>query len=157
MSFKVRKISREEFIQSLKLAERVFMEFEADEYPEEGVKSFIDFLYCDETEQRFICENLIIWGAFDGNTQIGTFAIRDKSHISLVFVDKNYHRKGVATLMWKEALAYISANKTINEITVNSSPYGLPFYKNIGFFEVSTEQISDGIRYIPMKYIIERQ
>ncbi|MBR2916832.1 MAG: GNAT family N-acetyltransferase, partial [Clostridia bacterium] len=92
-----------------------------------------------------------------GNKQIATFAIRDESHLSLAFVDKYYHRKGVATLLWNEALSYISQNRKIEEVTVNSSPYGLPFYKKIGFKEVAEEHLSDGIRYIPMKYIIERQ
>ncbi len=155
--FIIKRIGQENFIPSLKLAENVFMEFEAKDYPPEGTESFKGFLYCEETEKRFLCGNMIIWGAFDRNKQIAIFAIRDESHLSLVFVDKDYHRKGVATALWNEALAYISQNENIREITVNSSPYGLPFYKQIGFKEVDEEQLSDGIRYIPMKYIIERQ
>lgn len=155
--FTIRRIDHNGFLPSLKLAEDVFMEFEAKDYPEEGTESFKAFLYSEETEKRFLCKNFIIWGAFDGSRQIATFAIRDESHISLAFVDKDYHRKGVATALWKEALSYISQNEKINEITVNSSPYGLPFYKKIGFKEVAEEQLSDGIRYTPMKYIIERQ
>ena len=155
--FTIKRIDYENFTPSLKLAEDVFMEFEAKDYPPEGTESFKSFLYCEKKEKRFLCGNLIMWGAFDGNKQIATFAIRDESHLSLAFVDKYYHRKGVATLLWNEALSYISQNKKIREVTVNSSPYGLPFYKKIGFKEVAEEQFSDGIRYIPMKYIIERQ
>ncbi len=155
--FTIKRITHENFTPSLKLAEDVFMEFEAKDYPPEGTESFKAFLYCEETEKRFLCGNLIMWGAFDKDKQIATFAIRDESHLSLLFVDKNYHRKGVATALWNEALSYISQNEKIKEVTVNSSPYGLPFYKKIGFRELSEEQTSDGIRYIPMKYIIERQ
>lgn len=155
--FTIKRIAREDFISSLKLAENVFMEFEAKDYPPEGTESFKAFLYCEETEKRFLCGNMIIWGAFVENRQIATFAIRDESHLSLAFVDKDYHRKGIATALWNEALSYISQSGKINEITVNSSPYGLPFYKKIGFKEVAKEQLSDGIKYIPMKYIIERQ
>ena len=155
--FIIKQIDHKNFISSLKLAENVFMEFEAKDYPPEGTESFKAFLYCEETEKRFLCGNFIMWGAFDGIKQIATFAIRDESHLSLAFVDKDYHRKGVATALWNEALSYISQNEKIKEVTVNSSPYGLPFYKKIGFRELSEEQTSDGIRYIPMKYIIERQ
>ena len=155
--FTIKRIDYDNFLPSLKLAEDVFMEFEAKEYPKEGTESFRAFLYCEETEKRFLCKNLIVWGAFDGNRQIATFAIRDENHISLAFVDKDYHRKGVATSLWKEALSHIMQNERVNEITVNSSPYGFPFYKKIGFKETAEEQLSDGIRYIPMKYIIERQ
>ena len=37
-------------------------------------------------------------------------------------------------------------------MTVNSSPYAVKIYRALGFVEVDTEQISDGIRYIPMTY-----
>ena len=37
-------------------------------------------------------------------------------------------------------------------ITLNSSPYGLPFYKALGFVPTDNEQIVNGIRFTPMKY-----
>lgn len=47
-------------------------------------------------------------------------------------------------------------SKTINSssktITVNSSPYAVPVYHKLGFIDTDTEQLSDGIRYIPMKF-----
>lgn len=39
-------------------------------------------------------------------------------------------------------------------LTLNSSPYGLPFYLAIGFIPVAEEQEMGGIRFTPMKYII---
>ena len=37
-------------------------------------------------------------------------------------------------------------------ITLNSSPYGLPFYKAIGFVQTDEEKTVNGIRFTPMKY-----
>ena len=37
-------------------------------------------------------------------------------------------------------------------ITLNSSPYGLPFYKAIGFVPTEEEKTVNGIRFTPMKY-----
>ena len=37
-------------------------------------------------------------------------------------------------------------------ITLNSSPYGLPFYQSLGFHETDTEQTVNGIQFTPMKY-----
>jgi predicted GNAT family N-acyltransferase len=37
-------------------------------------------------------------------------------------------------------------------ITVNSSPYGVPFYHALGFEDSDKEQTVNGIRFTPMKY-----
>ena len=37
-------------------------------------------------------------------------------------------------------------------ITLNSSPYGRPFYKAIGFVLTDEEKTVNGIRFTPMKY-----
>ena len=37
-------------------------------------------------------------------------------------------------------------------LTLNSSPYGLPFYLTLGFVPRSEEQLINGIRFTPMKY-----
>ena len=36
-------------------------------------------------------------------------------------------------------------------ITLNSSPYGKPFYLFLGFIPTDDEQIVNGIRFTPMK------
>lgn len=43
-------------------------------------------------------------------------------------------------------------NCTANEITVNSSPYAAEIYHHLGFVDNAKEQITDGMRYIPMIY-----
>lgn len=40
-------------------------------------------------------------------------------------------------------------------ITLNSSPYGLPFYKVIGFMPTDEEKTVNGIRFTPMEYVAE--
>jgi len=42
---------------------------------------------------------------------------------------------------------------TTNEITVNSSPYAKEVYHHLGFEDTDQEQITCGMRYIPMIYI----
>ena len=37
-------------------------------------------------------------------------------------------------------------------ITLNSSPYGLPFYKAIGFVPTDEEKTVNGNRFTPMKF-----
>ena len=50
----------------------------------------------------------------------------------------------------------VRANPALEELTLNSSPYGLPFYLSVGFEALSMEQEINGIRFTPMKYVLKR-
>lgn len=77
----------------------------------------------------------------------------NKTHINLVFTKREYHHKGVATAIFKYMLKdLVRENPSLEEITLNSSPYGKGFYLHIGFIPLSEEQEMDGIRFTPMKY-----
>ena len=156
--FTIRRIDSNEVDAAIDLAFEVFMEFEAPVYKPEGVETFKrdvvnnrDFL---EKAKSGICP---IYGAFDGDKIIGMFGMReDMQHINLVFTKKEYHRRGVATLIFNYLLDDVMRQKPeIKEITLNSSPYGLPFYLHIGFIPVRDEMEIDGIRFTPMKYVIK--
>ena len=80
-----------------------------------------------------------------------------KTHINLVFTKKEYHRRGIARAIFAHLLADIrKENPDLPALTLNSSPYGLPFYLAIGFVPQSQEQEINGVRYTPMKYTIEK-
>ena len=100
--------------------------------------------------------NLSIYAAFDGNKIVGIIGMRaDRTHINLVFTKKEYHRQGIATAIFHYLLNDLQKDKpNLKEITLNSSPYGKPFYLRIGFIPQSKEQEIDGIRFTPMKYQI---
>lgn len=81
----------------------------------------------------------------------------DKMHINLVFTKKAYHRQGVATSIFRYLLSdLLREDPALKEITLNSSPYGKPFYLHLGFVPMSGEQQMSGIRFTPMKYTIKR-
>ena len=68
--------------------------------------------------------------------------------ICFFFVDGQYHRKGIGTKMFDHLLKTYKGNI----ITVNSSPYGLGFYKKLGFVPTEEEKTINGIRFTPMIY-----
>ena len=158
MGIVIRKIQSNEVNEAMKLALEVFMQFEAPDYDPSGVETF----------KRDIVENpsfindaknglCPIYGAFDGDKIVALIGMRSsKTHINLVFTKKEYHRKGIATSIFKYLLTdLLNENPTLKEITLNSSPYGLPFYISLGFIPLSEEQEINGIRFTPMKYIIK--
>ena len=155
----IRKITGSEVESAMDLALEVFMQFEAPEYPPEGVETFKKDIVENpeylENAQQGICP---IYGAFDGNKIVALMGMRsNRTHINLVFTKKEYHRRGIARAIFQYLLNdVLQENPALEALTLNSSPYGLPFYLAIGFIPLSGEQEMNGIRYTPMKYIIKR-
>ena len=138
----IRELTKSEQVQALDLAWEVFMEFEAPDYSKEGVEEFRGFLD-DEKEVA----KLRFFGAFHDNKIAGVLAMRG-DHISLFFVKKAFHKKGIG----KGLFQYMMSQFGDGEKTVNSSPYAKEIYCKLGFMAANTEQITNGIRYIPMVY-----
>lgn len=155
-TYEIRKIMGDEIDAALKLALDVFMEFEAPDYKPDGVETFKSFIGNIELINGFKQGICPIYAAFDGGKIIGMMGMRkNKTHINLAFVKKEYHRMGVATAIFNHLLDDLRReNSSLSEITLNSSPYGLPFYLSIGFVSQSDEQETDGIKFTPMKYTI---
>lgn len=155
--FEIRKIIPSEVNEALELAFEVFMQFEAPDYKPEGVETFKRDIV-ENPEFIANCEKGIcpIYAAFDEGKIISIIGMRaNKTHINLVFTKKEYHRRGIATAVFNYLLKdLLKENPSLKEITLNSSPYGLGFYKHIGFISLSGELETDGIRYTPMKYCI---
>ena len=143
-SITIRRLSADERQNALDLAWVVFLEYESPDYSAEGTEEFRKCLH----DEGYL-NGLQYYGAFDGMRLIGEIAIRpDRKHICFFFVDGRYHRRGIGTRMFRRLLDDYP-NETI---TLNSSPYGLPFYKAIGFVPTDEEKTVNGIRFTPMKY-----
>lgn len=155
----IRKITGHEVESAMRLALEVFMQFEAPDYGPMGVESFkrdiVENPEYLENARRGICP---IYGAFDGDKIVALMGMRSsKTHINLVFTKKAYHRQGIARAIFHYLLQEVlTENPTLEALTLNASPYGLPFYLKLGFTPVSEEQVINGIRFTPMKYSISR-
>ena len=122
----------------------VFQEFEAPDYSAEGIHTFRTFI-----EGPSLNTTIALYGAFEKDLLLGVIATRSEgSHISLFFVRRENHRQGIGRALFE----YIVPLCSSAEITVNSSPYAAEVYRLLGFIDQNTEQVTDGLRYIPMKY-----
>ena len=144
--FPVRPLEKGETGAALQLAWKVFCEYESPDYAPEGTEEFRKALNDDA-----YLMGLVYYGAFDGDRLIGMLGIREeKAHLCLLFVDGEYHRRGVGTALF-ERMREDYRGRTI---TVNSSPFGVPFYRALGFTPTDGEQTVSGIRFTPMAYSI---
>lgn len=151
MKYLLEEMKFNELRETIELVKRVFDEFEAPYYTQEGIENFYKFANYDNIKQQ-LNKTIRIFIVKYNEEIIGMIGIRDYSHIVLLFVDKRYHRRGIATRLLKRAKFYCKENnKNIESITVNSSPYGIKFYHATGFEDTDTEQEIDGIKFTPMK------
>lgn len=141
----IQKIEGTQIADAIDLIWTTFLQFEAPDYSEEGIQSFKDFI-----ENKDIISSLEFWGAYDGHVLKGAIATNEnRKHICCFFVKADYHRQGIGRKLWE----YLLENSKSEVITVNSSPYAVPVYHRLGFVDTETEQLSDGMRYTPMKYV----
>ena len=138
----IRKILKEEMKNALDLVWKVFLEYEAPDYTEEGIeefkKSISDMNWVNARE---------FYGAFNKNQLLGVIATKDISHIALFFVDGKYQKQGIGRKLYNKV--ELLNNK--GYFTVNSSPYAHEIYKHLGFIDTDVEQCINGLRFYPMK------
>ena len=125
----VKKIDDTQITNAIDLIWQTFLQFEAPDYSEEGVKSFQDFI-----ENKEIIKTLEFWGAYDEEELKGVIATNEnRKHICCFFVKAQYQRQGIGRKLWDFLR--------------------VPVYHKLGFVDTDTEQLSDGMRYTPMQFI----
>lgn len=140
----IKNIEADKRENELLLIEKTFIQYEAPDYSTEGVSFFMKIL----ADKDFI-DGLEMLGAYIHSKLVGVIATKDNgNHISLFFVDGNYHKQGIGKTLFRQVLQ----NSFKDKITVNSSPYATAVYVRLGFVTDCEERLRDGIRYTPMTY-----
>lgn len=137
-----RKIINDELEDAIKLIWKVFLEYEAPDYSEEGIEEFKKSI-----EDKSWVNDRDFYGAFEDDRILGVIATKDKHHIALLFVDGEYHEQGIGKRLFNMVL---ELNED-NYFTVNSSPYAHEIYRHLGFEDTDVEQCVNGLKFYPMK------
>jgi len=129
----VRPARPEEIAPALDLAQRVCREFVI---PGPNTAANYDTVH----ETMFI--------AVAGARVVGMASQRGGCHIRKLYVDGAWHRQGIAARLLDAIIQSMGADR----ITVNSSPYALPFYLKYGFVPTGEEIQANGFVFTPMAY-----
>ena len=152
MQYKIDYMKELELNATLNLVKDVFDEFDGVDYEEEGIENF--YKYIDEKSIRTKIDSgemVVLVARTTYNQIIGTIAVTADNHISLLFINKDFQRKGIGTNLLKFAINVCKYNdESIKEITVNSSPFAIDFYHKYGFEDMDELKVKDGIIYLPM-------
>ena len=147
----VRKAEIDEWEDAMALAWRVFEKFDAKDYTEEGVNSFLNFISDNGLYKMFITGEYKLFVAESGGKIVGVSSLRMRNHISLLFVDESFHHIGVGRKLIDFMIDYLHNEEKLDYCTVNSAPYAIGFYHKLGFEDLGKEQENEGIKFVPMR------
>jgi GNAT superfamily N-acetyltransferase len=126
-------------------------EFIVHESPREGACTFLR--ENDEEGMRgYLAAGQVYHVALDGNEVAGFVSVRDNSHVFHMFVDKRWHRQGLARRLWEVARAGALARGGSGAFTVNASNYAVPVYASFGFERTAPTQCLKGLYFNPMRF-----
>lgn len=132
------------------LIKTVFDEFLAPEYSAAGRAFFHAYVEPKKIIERFLQGNVLLTAKNNGKI-IGAIEVRDHNHISLLFVNRFWHRKGIAKRLVAKAIALCrEKDEGLKYFEVNASPYSEKIYAKIGFKKTSDIQDVNGLKFIPM-------
>lgn len=134
------------------LLRRAAEEFVLHESTPEDAAAFLDE-QSEAAMRAFVASGYVYHVAEVDGVLVGFIAIRERSHVYHLFVDKAYHRRGIARRLWLCALAAASGPDHPGAYTVNASNYAVPFYASLGFKPTAPTQ-SGIVRYNPMRLSI---
>lgn len=145
----IKKLTPEEYPSALELVWRVFLEFEAPDYTQEGIDEFQRSI-----SDRNYLSMLTVYGAYIDDVLAGVIATRSLGeHIALFFVDNQFQRQGVGRELFRAVLS----DCRFDSITVNSSPYAVEVYHRLGFKDTDSEQTVSGLKFTPMKREVKHE
>lgn len=129
-----------------------FDEFVGSGYTPRGTGNFYSYMDPDKLLERQLKGHCIIL-CESGKQIVGMVEVRNFDHISLFFVHKTCMGLGIGRQLFEFVRQRCRDNNPdLEAITVNSSPFAVPIYENMGFFKESEEREMNGILFTPMRF-----
>lgn len=133
-----------------KFITRVFNQFVAPEFSQEGIKEFLKYIQPDALIDHLHNDHFGLIASVNAKI-IGAIMVRDFNHIALFFVESQHQRKGIGRKLVLTALEHCRLHDAkTSHVTVNASPNSINAYKRLNFKPTDKEQSVNGIRFIPM-------
>ena len=139
-TYEIRWAEDKDWIPAMHMIWKTFLKFEAVDYTEEGIRNFYDFITDEHLYKSFQQGRYQMMVALDGERVIGAASVRNYNHLSLLFVDEEYHHRGIGRDLMRRMCEYLKA-----------APYAVEFFRKLGFHAVHEEEAFSGIRVTPME------
>ncbi len=150
-AYQVRWAREEEWAPSMQMIWRTFLKFEGDDYTDEGIKNFFELITDDGLYVSFLRGEYRLMVALDGDKIIGAGSLRNRNRLSLLFVDEEYHLRGIGRELVSRLCRFLKEEAGERYMSVLASPYAVDFYRRLGFRMVRPEEEISGIRVTAME------
>lgn len=130
----------------------MFIKYDSVDYGIEHTKRMQEAIEDRLKDFSIYTQRLMIVALADDKV-VGMLETYGTNRISLLFVDSEFHRKGIATDMMRKVASELKM-RGYDKIVLNSSPYGFPFYEHFGFTVEDEEKNADTPWKIPMSYML---
>ncbi|MCM1569670.1 MAG: GNAT family N-acetyltransferase [Roseburia sp.] len=154
-NIKIRWAKPEEWAPAMTMIWKTFLEFEGKEYTQEGIRNFFDFITDDKLYQSFLRGTYQMVVAVDKERVVGVATVRNGHHLSLLFVDEEYHHRGIGSAMLTLFCRYLKEEAGERLMSLKAAPSALGFYQKLGFRLLGPEEDYEGIRVFSMEKIFE--
>lgn len=152
--YEVRWAKEEEWAPAMKMIWKTFLKYEGKDYTEEGVRNFFEFITDDDLYVSFLKGDYQMMVALDNERVIGAASVRSCNHLSLLFVDEEYHHRGVGRTLMTRMCEYLKREAGERYMSLNAAPYAVNFYRKLGFRTVRPEGEYSGIRVTSMEKVL---
>lgn len=123
--------------------------FTFHEYTEEGRARMVRQLSPEAVADTFSGGN-VIFVAETAARLVGVVSIRNKKHLSLNFVDEEFHQRGISRELWALGKGECIRRGNPGRFTLRSSTYAIPVYERWGFVRNGPIDRTGGILSHPM-------
>lgn len=153
MDYVIRWAKREEWDATMDMVWKTFLKYDGKDCSQEGIQSFRSFITDERLKQAFLEGRYQLLLALHGERIIGAGSLRAVNHLSLLFVDGEWHRKGVGRALVETLCDYLRNELGERYVSLQASPYALGFYKKLGFTQIKTQSDTPGIPVVPMEKV----
>ena len=147
-------LKQEELPKAMQLLWEVFAECTAPLYSPQGVEEFRSFIEIEHISKLYIQKQMFFWGAFENDVLLGVSAVYASGHISFLEVRPAYQNQGIENALFQNMQQFCAQKLGNMRMNVHAAPNAVIKYQSLGFQISANEQQQNGVRYVPMEYII---
>lgn len=152
--YEIRWAKPQEWKPTMNMVWDTFMKFEGEDYSAEGIRNFYDFITDEKLYQSFLKGKYQMMVAVEDGQVVGMASVRNRNHLSLLFVKDTHHRRGIGRKLLDCFCGYLKGEMGEKSMTVQAAPYALGFYRQTGFQATGPEQQFSGIRVTSMERVL---
>lgn len=146
----IRKMTRADAAAASQTCQRAFMQKVAPTVTPEGINTFLDVTAKKSLQDLCQTPEYDVYVYEEAQQILGVVALREKSHLSLLFVAPEQQGRGIGQQLFNYILTLCESSS----ITVKSSLPSVSFYRQFGFAISGPEAIESGLAFQPMERLV---